>query len=1061
MKETVAWDAANLAKAEKAQVKSMEGMPVYKSYSDGSKWVQLTRPGEFAQESDVMGHSVRGYEPQNQYLKNDTEYLSPDAHLTESQLSDIKTIVKKYTTDVDTYVQARDGEATFDYEAFLYDYPDAGNDVQTWTDKHIHSYVDNPDWIPESGSSGSAEYGVGTGGWEAIKNGSAKVYSLRDKNGRSHVTVEVDVRINDRTAIGLYEKETGKDWSDNSPGWNRPTPDYHKWIIQNADRIPKLNAITQIKGKGNAKPADRYLAQVRDFVQSGKWDDVEDLQNAGLINIRERELTKSLVQRIADLYGSDRYILTSEEFNKAQDVTWKNTPGRGPRNQQGSIDLELLLKGAAITGFAMVGYHYSDGVDKDGEPTNGKLIGALTAAGLTATALFVRGKNKSIAGEVLDHAVDAGVPISSEIRQISEPLLHHLTDHERVVYETIHQHFEKAAPFLQKFNELRFGTGTKGELNKKLGRESEGYRVLSRAILTGRAAITDKILTKLNNPELTAAWKQTRSLLDSVGDKLVALGRFKPGELEYFPRIVKDLEGLRTALNSKHRSVLDSALDAAQQKLNKKVSGTNIKARELTPLEQSLIINKVLRDQEWNSHLPGYAKDRRIDVIPDELLKHYYSPAESLHSYVRSAVKDIERAKFFGEHLKTAKSKGKLYTNLDDSIGAYVNQVLKDKDVTTDQRNRLLRILTARFGNGEKAPAKLIQMATNLSYASLLGDVMSATSQSADLVIALHTQGLVPTIEGLVRTVSRNKNIDVRAMGLADHMAEEFADTLRSSRFVNNLFKYSLFTGIDLFGKNVVLNAAVSKFGRMARTEAGQAKIRADYGKRMGTKEIDQFITDLNKGEVSDLVRTMAFTELSRTQPISKLELPLLHLDHPNTRFVYQYKTFMIKQLDLFNQDSLKLIQTGEPTKVAKGVYNFVKIGTLLGLGGAGTTYIKQYIKNVYASARGYETQNVEMKLSDIPINMFKTFALSQYSLDKITGVSKEEAERRREAEETGARQQKASPVGGLVNALAPTSIAETLDVIARHDKTALDKMPALGWLFKAERENKEAEENQ
>ncbi|NDC49340.1 MAG: hypothetical protein EBZ61_09750, partial [Micrococcales bacterium] len=77
---------------------------LYKAYPEQNfRWVQLNRPGQFAAESDAMGHSVRGYEP------------------------------------------------------------------------------------PEKG--GSRYYGLG--GWDAIQGGEAAVYSLRDKKGQPHVTIEV------------------------------------------------------------------------------------------------------------------------------------------------------------------------------------------------------------------------------------------------------------------------------------------------------------------------------------------------------------------------------------------------------------------------------------------------------------------------------------------------------------------------------------------------------------------------------------------------------------------------------------------------------------------------------------------------------------------------------------------------------------------------------------------------------------------------------------------------------------------------------------------------------
>jgi hypothetical protein len=41
----------------------MKGMTIAKEFEDGYKMVQLDKPGQFAKESDRMGHSVRGYEP--------------------------------------------------------------------------------------------------------------------------------------------------------------------------------------------------------------------------------------------------------------------------------------------------------------------------------------------------------------------------------------------------------------------------------------------------------------------------------------------------------------------------------------------------------------------------------------------------------------------------------------------------------------------------------------------------------------------------------------------------------------------------------------------------------------------------------------------------------------------------------------------------------------------------------------------------------------------------------------------------------------------------------------
>lgn len=51
-------------KVRKDIAKTKMSPDVFKEYPDtGHKWVQLNRPGQFADESDAMRHSVRGYEP--------------------------------------------------------------------------------------------------------------------------------------------------------------------------------------------------------------------------------------------------------------------------------------------------------------------------------------------------------------------------------------------------------------------------------------------------------------------------------------------------------------------------------------------------------------------------------------------------------------------------------------------------------------------------------------------------------------------------------------------------------------------------------------------------------------------------------------------------------------------------------------------------------------------------------------------------------------------------------------------------------------------------------------
>ena len=73
----------------------------------------------------------------------------------------------------------------------------------------------------------------------------------------------------------------------------------HWYTFSQAVEMAKKDAppnIVQIKGKQNKAPKAEYLPYVQDFVKSGQWADVGDIQNTGLRNtsdaFNENELKK-------------------------------------------------------------------------------------------------------------------------------------------------------------------------------------------------------------------------------------------------------------------------------------------------------------------------------------------------------------------------------------------------------------------------------------------------------------------------------------------------------------------------------------------------------------------------------------------------------------------------------------------------------------------------------------------------------------------------------------------------------------------------------------------------
>ena len=100
-----------------------------------------------------------------------------------------------------------------------------------------------------------------------VASGKSRIYSLRDAKGQPHTTIEV-------------------------------TPDQSNSVRSLQANTPESFQILQIKGKGNKAPNPEYLPYVQDFVKSGKWSDVGDLQNTGLVKHQSGYLTQEELQAL-------------------------------------------------------------------------------------------------------------------------------------------------------------------------------------------------------------------------------------------------------------------------------------------------------------------------------------------------------------------------------------------------------------------------------------------------------------------------------------------------------------------------------------------------------------------------------------------------------------------------------------------------------------------------------------------------------------------------------------------------------------------------------------------
>lgn len=154
-----------------------------------------------------------------------------------------------------------------------------------------------------------------------VVEGRSKIYSLRDKKGQPHVTIEVaprPLKTWDDVTAAVGKDEAAKLWQefDDIGGNNMSDVGEGFDIFIKNKGIQPAQDIVQIKGKANRAPKEEYLPAVQDFVRSGNFGKVGDLQNTGLIDIQDPNAVLRALGKVSPERNIQQAI---DNFNAAVD----------------------------------------------------------------------------------------------------------------------------------------------------------------------------------------------------------------------------------------------------------------------------------------------------------------------------------------------------------------------------------------------------------------------------------------------------------------------------------------------------------------------------------------------------------------------------------------------------------------------------------------------------------------------------------------------------------------------------------------------------------------------
>jgi len=525
--------------------------------------------------------------------------------------------------------------------------------------------------------------------------------------------------------------------------------------------------------------------------------------------------------------------------------------------------------------------------------------------------------------------------VSTRIKNISVPTWHRIRKLEYNQHARLHNNYTKIAPFLEHFSKVK-------------GDERE---ILMLSLYNGEFKQVESLLKKQGNTELLVAFKDTQHVLNKLHDEAAEAGLTLGYTENYFPRRVKDIDGLQLHFGEDKRNEILKLIEEAAV----------AKGARLSKSEQADVINNYLLGSRTFSlgKYSSYKKERKIQQVTPELLKFYDDPEQALHTYIRRVVTETEKKKFFGN----AWEKGGLdSTDVDESIARFLIEEQRRGSLKPGDLTELGELIQLRFGPGEQAPQHWIQNSKNILYAQTLGNVKSAVTQLGDIFLASYKNGIKPTVQALLSS----KKIKLEDYGFTD-IAEEFASRSKTSNFMRQTFKWGGFTRIDRLGKETLLNSSFIKYSNLMtdpkKTQAFRKKWLPAFG-----DDLNELVDNLRAGKIDNKqVRLLLWHDLSDMQPVSLIEMPAAYLKSPDLRALYMLKTFTIKQFDIMRRDSFQLMKKKETR--AEGVKNLIRYATVFTAGGMTADSIKDWMMG-----REYD-------IKDSALNtVWKLIGLSKYT---------------------------------------------------------------------------------
>ena len=470
-------------------------------------------------------------------------------------------------------------------------------------------------------------------------------------------------------------------------------------------------------------------------------------------------------------------------------------------------------------------------------------------------------------------------------------------------------------------------------------------------------------------------------ILEEIYTEYNELGMPKIGYLEdYFPRVIKDLEGLIKSYGHKTKRTFEMLVreENIRRSEMKDADGNPAPLPEMQETERARFFQDFLQGKfrlDLNGvKLPGNVKAREIQLIPEDKLKFYDNPGIAFGKYTTNMSRAIESFKVVGD---TKKGEGRLLGEL----GKLTEELFaagQIDEADASQLKTLTELITSQF----QAENEILKSLGTLTYMATLINPGPVLVQIMDLYKVALYRGLGGVVSGTYRTVTGNRRFDIEGdWGISKtQISAEFEDPSFLTKALDfGLSRLVPFRQMDVAMKHASIEAAYDDFVKKAKAPVGSKKYQQlldELTVTMGREDALKTISDLrlDKAMESTLVKEALLAELLQRQPLTYLQVPEGYQTDPSKRLFYKLSTFMLLDLNYNRQEFMN--DLGGPGKTLQqrtvALRRLAYMATLLTMFGLPSDLLDDWIA-------GKDTYIPEHVMN----NMLGMFGLSRYTTSR------------------------------------------------------------------------------